>query len=122
MKKDKDRRSYSEAHQTHEDCGYGYKVACCYRERYSKPIQTYRDENAVYKFMEKMLKEVEYCKAVIKKHFNKPLVMTEDDEQCLELWMGVTFVVKSTLTKMCALETIATSLENTEAKLTKNVT
>ena len=31
--------------------------------------------------MEKMLEEVEYCKTVIKKHFNKPLVMTEDDEQ-----------------------------------------
>ena len=31
--------------------------------------------------MEKMLEEVEYCKAVIKKHFNKPLVMTEVDEQ-----------------------------------------
>ena len=31
--------------------------------------------------MEKMLEEVEYCKAVIKKRFNKPLVMTEDDEQ-----------------------------------------
>ena len=30
--------------------------------------------------MEKMLEEVEYCKAVIKKRFNKPLVMTEDDE------------------------------------------
>ena len=28
-----------------------------------------------------MLKEVEYCKAVVKKHFNKPLIMTEDDEQ-----------------------------------------
>ena len=27
-----------------------------------------------------MLEEVEYCKAVIKKQFNKPLVMTEDDE------------------------------------------
>ena len=27
MKKDKDRRSYTEAYQTHEDCGYGYKVA-----------------------------------------------------------------------------------------------
>ena len=26
MKKDKDRRSYTEAYQTHEDCGYGYKV------------------------------------------------------------------------------------------------
>ena len=31
--------------------------------------------------MEKMLEEVEYCKAVIKKRFNKPLVMTDNDEQ-----------------------------------------
>ena len=31
--------------------------------------------------MEKMLEEVKYCKTVIKKHFNKPLVMTEVDEQ-----------------------------------------
>ena len=81
MEDEKNKRSYTEAYQTHEDCGYGYKVVCCYRERYSKPIQTYRGENAVYKFMEKMLEEVEYCKAVIKKRFNKPLVMTEDDEQ-----------------------------------------
>ena len=41
----------------------------------------YLGENAVYKFMEKMLEEVEYCKAVIKKQFNKPLVMTKDDKQ-----------------------------------------
>ena len=81
MENEKNKRSYTEAYQTHEDCGYGYKLVCCYRERYSKPIQTYRGENAVYKFMEKMLEEVEYCKAVIKKRFNKPLVMTEDDEQ-----------------------------------------
>ena len=72
--------------------------------------------------MEKMLEEVEYCKAVIKKHFNKLLVMTEVDEQNFKLWMGVTFVVKSTLTKMCALETIATSLESSKAQLTKSVT
>ena len=81
MKKDKDRRSYMEAYQTHEDCGYGYKVICCYDDKYSKYTGIYRGENAVYKFMEKMLEEVEYCKAVIKKHFNKPLVMTEVDEQ-----------------------------------------
>ena len=30
--------------------------------------------------MEKMLEEIEYCKAVIKKCFNKLLVMTKDDE------------------------------------------
>ena len=81
MKKDKDTRSYTEAYQTHEDCGYGYKVVCCYDNKYSKQTRIYRGENAVYKFMEKMLEEVEYCKAVIKKRFNKPLVMTEIDEQ-----------------------------------------
>ena len=81
MEKDKDRRSYTEAYETHEDCGYGYKVICCYDDKYSKYTCIYRGENAVYKFMEKMLKEVEYCKAVIKKHFNKPLVMTDVDEQ-----------------------------------------
>ena len=32
-----------------------------------------------------MLNEVEYCKNVIKKHFNKPLVMTENDEMCFKL-------------------------------------
>ena len=84
MEKDKDRRSYTEAYQTHEDCGYGYKVVCCYDDKYSKYTHIYRGENAVYKFMEKMLEEVEYCKAVIKKHFNKPLVMTEVDEQCFK--------------------------------------
>ena len=84
MKKDKDRRTYTEAYQTHEDCGYGYKVVCCYDDKYSKYTSIYRGENAVYKFMEQMLEEVEYCKAVIKKHFNKPLVMNEVDEQHLK--------------------------------------
>ena len=73
--------SYTEAYQTHEDCSYGYKLVCCYDDKYSKDICVYRGENAVYRFMEKMLEEVKYCKAVIKKRFNKPLVMTEDDEQ-----------------------------------------
>ena len=81
MEKDKDRRSYTEAYQTNEDCGYGYKVICCYDDKYGKYTCIYRSENAVYKFMENMLEEVKYCRTVIKKHFNKPLVMTEVDEQ-----------------------------------------
>ena len=67
--------------------GYGYKIVCCYKNKYSKPIQTYRGENAVYKFMEKMLEEVEYCKG-IKKRFNKPLKITENDELCFKLMDG----------------------------------
>ena len=85
MEREKEKRSYTEAYQTYEDCGYGYKVVCCYKDKYSKPIQTYRGENAVYKFMERMLEEVEYCKGVVKKRFNKPLKMAENDEMCFKL-------------------------------------
>ena len=88
MKKDKDGRSYMEAYQTHEDCGYRYKVKSCYDDKYSKYTSIYRGENAVYKFIEKMLEEIEYCEAIIKKHFNKPLVMTEVDEQYFKTMDG----------------------------------
>ena len=77
----KGNKSYTEAYQRHTDCGYGYKVVCCYDDKYTKPIQLYRGENAVYKFMENILEEVKYCKRVMKKYFNKPLRMTEENEQ-----------------------------------------
>ena len=102
MKKDKDRRSYMEAYQTHEDCGYGYKVIWCYNDKYSKHTRIYRGENAVHKFMEKMLEEVEYCKAVIKKHFNKSLVMTEVDEQHFKTMDGCHICGERYTDKRCA--------------------
>ena len=74
-------KSYTEAYQRHTDCGYCYKVVCCYDDKYSKPVQIYRGEKAVYKFMEKMLEKVKYCKKVMKTFFNKPLKMTKDDEE-----------------------------------------
>ena len=74
-------KSYTEAYQRHTDCGYGYKVVCCYDDKHTKPIQLYRGEKAVYKFMENMLEEVKYCKKAMKKHFDKPLRMTEVDEK-----------------------------------------
>ena len=76
-----DDKSYTEAYQRHTDCGYGYKVVCCYDDKYTKPVQIYRGEKAVYKFMEAMLDEVKYCKKVMKKCFNKPLRMTKDNEK-----------------------------------------
>ena len=74
-------KSYTEVYQKHTDCGYGYKIVCCYDDKYSKPATTYRGKKAVYKFMEDMLEEVKYCKNVMKKEFNKPLKMTKDDEE-----------------------------------------
>ena len=75
-----DKKSYTEAYQKHTDCGYGYKVVCCYDDEYSKPVQVFRGENAVYKFMENMLEEVDWCKSIMEEQFNKPLVMTEENE------------------------------------------
>ena len=44
--------SYTEAYQKQKDCGYGYKVVCCYDDKYTKPIQIYRGDKSAYKFME----------------------------------------------------------------------
>ena len=38
-------------------------------------------KNAAYKFIEAIHKEYEYCKKVMKRHFNKNLIMTEEEEQ-----------------------------------------
>ena len=35
-----------------------------------------------------MLEEVEYCKGIVKKRFNKPLKMTKNDELCFKLMGG----------------------------------
>ena len=42
---------------------------------------TCRGEKAVYTFMEYLLDEVKYCNKIIKKEFNKPLIMTKEDEE-----------------------------------------
>ena len=76
-----DEKSYTQAYQRHTDCSYGYKVVCSYDDNYSKPIQIYRGEKAVYKFLEKMLEEVDYCKNVIRKNLNKKLDINDDDEK-----------------------------------------
>ena len=76
-----DNKSYTEAYQYHRDCGYGYKVVCCYDDKYTREEEIYRGEKAVYRFMEAMLKEVRYCKNVINTEFDKPLKMTKDDEE-----------------------------------------
>ena len=67
--KQNNNKSYTETYQSHKDCGYGYKVVCCYDDKYTKPVQIYRGENAVYKFMENMLEEVNWCKSKMKKTF-----------------------------------------------------
>ena len=61
--------SYTVPFQSHEDCGYGYKVVCCYDDKFSKPVQIYRGEKSV---LQKMLEEVEYYNEIIRHRFKKP--------------------------------------------------
>ena len=83
--KPNDDKSYTEVYQTHEDCGYGHKLVCCYDDKYSKFVKVYKGKNAVYRFLVETLKEVEHCKKVVKTTFNKPLIMTDGDEANFEV-------------------------------------
>ena len=74
-------KSFTDAYQKHTDCGFGYKVVCCYDDKYSQPLKIYRGEKAVYTFLEYMLDEVKYCKKIVKQQFNKPLRMIKEDEK-----------------------------------------
>ena len=69
-------KSFTVAYQKHLDCGYGYKLVCCYDDKFSKPIRIYRGKEAVSKFLEDMLEEVKYCKKYVNKGFVKELLMT----------------------------------------------
>ena len=71
--------SFTHKYQKHTDCSYGYKLVCV-DPQFSKPVKLYRGPNAVYKFIESVIDEVDYCQKVKKEHFNKPLVMSEEDE------------------------------------------
>ena len=50
-------------------------------DKFTKAIVVFREENAAYEFVKAILKKYEYCKKVMKKHFNKNLIMSEKEEQ-----------------------------------------
>ena len=56
-----DGKSYTNKYQKHTDCGHGYKLVYCYDDKHSKPVEVYRGEGAVSKFMYRILEEVKYC-------------------------------------------------------------
>ena len=77
-------KSYTNQYQKHTSCSYGYKLVCCYDDKYSKPVKIYRGENTISYFMLDMLSEVEYCKKMINMEFQKPLEMTEEEEDLFQ--------------------------------------
>ena len=76
-----DVESYTSAYQKHTNCGYGYKLVCCYDDIHRKPVETYRGENAVNTFTERVFGEVKYCNKTSGDHFNQGIVMTAADRE-----------------------------------------
>ena len=70
--------SYSKKYQDHVPCSFAYKVVCV-DDKFSKSIVVFRGKNAAYELIKEILKEFEYCKKVMKKHFNKILIMSEEE-------------------------------------------
>ena len=70
--------SYSKKYQKHICCSFAYKVVCI-DNRFSKPIVVFRGKNAAYEFIKPILKQYEYCKKIMKKHFNKNLIVSEKE-------------------------------------------
>ena len=42
-------------------CSYGYKLVCV-DDKFSKPLKTYLGEDAVYNFINSLIKESTYCR------------------------------------------------------------
>ena len=81
---DKNNGSYTEKYQVHIRCSFAYKVVCV-DNTFSKKVVLYRGKNAVYRFIEAILNEYNYCKKMIIKHFNKNLIMSAEEEERFQL-------------------------------------
>ena len=57
------------------------KGTTCVDDKFIKPIVVCRSKHIAYKIIEALLEAYEYCKKVMKKHFNKNLVLTKDEEK-----------------------------------------
>ena len=71
--------SCSKKYQDHIPCSFAYKLVCV-DHRFSISIFVYTSNTAAYRFIEAILEEYKYCKKVMKKHFNKNLIMIEEEE------------------------------------------
>ena len=86
-------------------------------------IKTYLGKDEVYNFINNMIEENKYCLNVMKKHFNKELLMTKEDNDDFKNYTtvgSVTIIMMFMIMIMIVImmlkqEIIVISLENIEA-------
>ena len=80
----KNNGSCTEKYQDHIPCSFAYKVVCV-DNKFSKKVVLNRGKNAVYKFINAVFEEHDYCKKMMKKRFNKILIMSAEEEERFQL-------------------------------------
>ena len=67
----------------HVACSYRYKLVCV-DDKFSKHFKSYLVTYLVYDFINSMIKKSKYCSDARKKHFNKKLVTTKEENKDFE--------------------------------------
>ena len=75
--------NYTTRCQKHVFFSCGYQVVWV-DDKFSKLLKSYLVEDTVYKFIDSMVEESNCCSGVMKKYFNKELVMTKIDDADFE--------------------------------------
>ena len=70
----KNNSSCTEKYQSHIPCSFTDKFVCI-DNKFSKKSCSLQRKNVVNKSIESILSEYSYCRGMIKKHFNKNLIM-----------------------------------------------
>ena len=70
-------------YQKHIACSYGYRLVCV-DDNFCNTFKTYLGADAFHNFIHSMLKEGKYCSDVMRKYFNKELVVNIEDNEDFE--------------------------------------
>ena len=111
---DNPRGARTQQYQRHKGCGYGLKVVCCYDDRLSRSVETYRGEDAIHRFLERLLEIEKEIEKVVKENFCKPLVTSREDEDNFNASVICLFFLARSVKLMIELGTTAMSLVSTE--------
>ena len=77
-------KSYTNKCQKHVACSYGYKLACVDELNLISLLKLCLGEDAVYNFISIVIEESKYLNDLMKKYFNKELVVTKKDKEVFE--------------------------------------
>ena len=91
--------SYTNKYQKHIAWSHGYKLICV-DDKVIKSFKLYLEKDSVFNFINSMTEESKYCNELMKKHFNRILVVTKEDNKIFRTLQNIGSVIMITLMVM----------------------